>query len=138
MKIKTNDAEGRMLDYLVAKCEGLMERGSGPLGAPIARLTREGVVLNFSSSGKYFEPSEEWAQGGPIIAREGIATDALRECGVIVGWVAASEMLCEGSEGGYSRPVEFYGPTPLIAAMRCYVASKLGDELDIPDELTKG
>lgn len=29
-----------------------------------------------------------------------------------------------------------YGPTPLIAAMRCYVASKLGDEVDVPDEMT--
>jgi hypothetical protein len=28
-----------------------------------------------------------------------------------------------------------YGPTPLIAAMRCYVASKLGDEVEIPAEL---
>jgi hypothetical protein len=28
-----------------------------------------------------------------------------------------------------------YGPTPLIAAMRCYVASKLGDEVEVPDEL---
>jgi hypothetical protein len=25
-----------------------------------------------------------------------------------------------------------YGITPLIAAMRCYVASKLGDEVEIP------
>jgi len=24
------------------------------------------------------------------------------------------------------------GPTPLIAAMRCYVASKFGDEVDVP------
>jgi hypothetical protein len=27
------------------------------------------------------------------------------------------------------------GPTPLIAVMRCYVASKLGDTVDIPEEL---
>jgi hypothetical protein len=27
-------------------------------------------------------------------------------------------------------------PTPLIAAMRCYVASKLGDTVEIPEELT--
>jgi hypothetical protein len=27
------------------------------------------------------------------------------------------------------------GPTPLIAAMRCYVASKLGSTVDIPAEL---
>jgi hypothetical protein len=27
------------------------------------------------------------------------------------------------------------GPTPLIAAMRCYVASKMGDEIELPEEL---
>jgi len=27
------------------------------------------------------------------------------------------------------------GPTPLIAAMRCFVASKVGDEVEIPDIL---
>lgn len=27
------------------------------------------------------------------------------------------------------------GPTTLIAAMRCYVASKLGDEVEVPEEL---
>jgi hypothetical protein len=29
------------------------------------------------------------------------------------------------------------GPTPLVAAMRCYVASKLGDTVEIPDDLVK-
>lgn len=29
------------------------------------------------------------------------------------------------------------GPTPLISAMRCYVAFKLGDEVDVPDELCR-
>ena len=29
---------------------------------------------------------------------------------------------------------EYFGPTPLIAAMRCYVASVLGDEVEVPDE----
>jgi len=31
-----------------------------------------------------------------------------------------------------------YGDTPLIAAMRCYVASKLGNKVEIPTELTQG
>ena len=30
-----------------------------------------------------------------------------------------------------------YGPTPLIAAMRCFVVSKLGDEVNVPDDLNK-
>ena len=43
------------------------------------------------------------------------------------GWFASSD-------GG--RGEDYKGETPLIAAMRCYVASKLGDEIDLPKELT--
>jgi hypothetical protein len=43
-----------------------------------------------------------------------------------------------------SKPVETVkdapslkpAPPSLIAAMRCFVASKLGDEVEVPDELT--
>jgi hypothetical protein len=76
----------------------------------------------------YFEPevgpmepdySTDWSQGGPIIEREGIA------------------LLPEHEWCGYIDNIrsQKYGPTPLIAAMRCYVASKLGDIIDIPEEL---
>jgi hypothetical protein len=47
-------------------------------------------------------------------------------------WKASIE---GGTDAGIDLYVE-YGPTPLIAAMRCYVASKLGDEIDLPKELT--
>lgn len=64
-------------------------------------------------------PSTLWIQGGPIIEREKITTE----------WTGEDWM-------GYIRhDEEFFGPTPLIAAMRCYVASKLGDEVEIPEEL---
>ena len=61
--------------------------------------------------------STDWAQGGPLIEKECIA---LAFDGFPQGWVANQKI---------------YGPTPLIAAMRCYVASKLGDEVEIPEEL---
>ena len=64
--------------------------------------------------------STNWAQGGPIIERERIE---LEHDGFI--WWARIK-----ADEDYS------GPTPLIAAMRCYVASKLGDEVEIPEELT--
>ena len=35
----------------------------------------------------------------------------------------------------YDETIKAYGTTPLVAAMRCYVASKLGDEVDVPVEL---
>jgi hypothetical protein len=62
----------------------------------------------------------DWAQGGPIIERERIE---LEHDGFI--WWARIK-----------ADEEYSGPTPLIAAMRCYVASQLGDTIDIPNELT--
>ena len=79
------------------------------------------VALHGSCKGyAEHEYSTDWAQGGPIIERERLL---LRPYGL--SW--------ECSMGGDNW---FKGPTPLIAAMRCYVASKLGDEIEIPKELT--
>jgi hypothetical protein len=61
--------------------------------------------------------STNWAQGGPIIEREwkNISAVALR-------WCISDEAFHEGG--------------PLLQFwMRCYVASKLGDEVEIPEEL---
>jgi len=63
--------------------------------------------------------STDWSRGGPIIERERIG---IRDYGGNV-WAADD----------YIHAVVF-GPTPLIAAMRCYVASKLGDEVDVPND----
>ncbi len=64
--------------------------------------------------------STDWSRGGPIIEWEGIE-------------LRGKAPNCHASYPTYST---FHGPTPLIAAMRCYVASKLGDEIEIPQELT--
>ena len=66
-----------------------------------------------------FKPSTNWAQGGPIIERERIRLDPR---GV---WVAGHD----------SSNDEFSSPTPLVAAMRCFVASKLGEEVEVPDAI---
>lgn len=68
--------------------------------------------------------STDWSQGGPIIERERIAVKANG-----YGWWFARV----GGDFGQGEWVR--GDTPLIAAMRCYVASKLGNEIDVPDEL---
>ena len=109
MKVKTSEAKDQVLDYLVATCEG-MDKYFDP---------EDGCA--FDDEGCAYEPSCNWAQGGPIIEREGITvrryTDAL--------WDASMGRLDYVADG----------PTPLIAAMRCYVASKLGDEVEVPDEI---
>ena len=43
---------------------------------------------------------------------------------------------CEAHIHNYEGDWIQFGPTPLIAAMRALVQSKLGDEVDIPEELT--
>ena len=72
-----------------------------------------------------FQPSTDWVQGGPIIVREWISTTNGND-----EWLA--EIATDCADGYLSAS----GPTPLIAAMRCYVASKLGAEVEIPQELT--
>ncbi len=67
--------------------------------------------------------SADWAQGGAIIEREGISVWQFDD----VTWRAM---------GKDTVPDPIEGETPLIAAMRCYVANKLGDEVEIPSELT--
>ena len=71
--------------------------------------------------------STSWAQAGPIIEREGMQIYMVDHSfwGATMWW---------DDEHGASEFTQ-KGPTPLIAAMRCYVASKLGGEVDIPNEL---
>lgn len=69
----------------------------------------------------HFAYGTSWAQGGPIIERECID---IRFGGEDL-WEAAMD----------AQTLTAPGPTPLIAAMRCFVASRLGDEVEVPEEL---
>ncbi len=114
MKIKTADLIGDALDWAVCEAENRhlgMEQFS--FFAPV----EEGQPPN--------SPSTNWAQGGPIIDRERIW---LAECSG--AWSARPALNFDRVE----RP-EIWATTALIAAMRCYVVAKLGDEVDIPEEL---
>ena len=123
--MKTSELTGAALDWAVAKCEGAAEkwRSGAPFlwdGTPCIRMYGHDVD---------YTPSADWAHGGPIIEEERI--DLLCWEFHSTPWKASIE---GGTDAGVALYVE-YGPTPLIAAMRCYVASKLGDEVDVPEEL---
>ena len=114
--MKTIELTGAALDWAVAKCEGATEewRSGAPFfwdGVPCIRIGGHDVN---------YKPSTDWSQGGPIIAREGITLQQSpdRDC-----WMA------------HNNSPAFEGDAPLIAAMRCYVASRLGDEVETPSEL---
>jgi hypothetical protein len=69
----------------------------------------------------------KWEHGGPIIEREGIGFDQYADYPRWQAFTPAPEQP--------SGQAVCNGPTPLVAAMRCYVASKLGDDVDVPEEL---
>ena len=115
--IKVAEATQLQLNWLVAKVEGkdgvLHDDG----------ITR--CIVIAAPSGVYkgtYSPSINWAQGGPIIERE-------------------LDMLVKQDSGQWLASVPnpevawHLGPAPLITAMRCYVASKLGDEVEVPEGL---
>jgi len=118
MKVKVHEASDLVLDWMVAKCEGLKVSKLGP-GNKYGVWLVEGD--SWYEKRSPYHPSTDWAQGGPIIEREGISW----HCGNKTSWHAYA----------YGSAKNISGPTPLIAAMRCYVASKLGNEVEIPDEL---
>jgi len=105
MKVKVSEATPIQLDWMVEMVECDGAMYSGRAPRPF---------------------STDWAQGGSIIEREGIGLNKRNEHYLNEGFWQAS----------YWKRIEMYaGLTPLIAAMRCYVASRLGDEVEIPEEL---
>jgi hypothetical protein len=51
-------------------------------------------------------------------------------------WLESSkDTRCEAHLHNYLGDWVMFGHTPLVAAMRCYVASKLGDTVEVPEEI---
>ena len=120
--INVSQAEGPVLDWLVAKANNDLH----PVGN--VRVLDEKVFSieagDYERSDRWqqYNPSTDWSQGGPIIERENIA-------------------LYPHGDGTYEaevflNPKRGAGPTPLIAAMRCFVTSKLGETVEVPEELS--
>jgi len=128
--MKTSELTRAALVWAVAKCEG-WEAGKYMMSPDIRKDASGrviGIMVPSDRAYMWWKPSTDWAQGGPIIEREGMGVWMYQwnEQGEPeVGWYA------EDKDGDHVQK----GTTPLIAAMRCYVASKLGDEVDLPPNL---
>ena len=119
-RVKTAELTGAALDFAVSKADN----PPGQDGWGWWERDEQGFLFDPLNECRY-SPSTDWAQGGPIIERERISLAILGDtcyCGIR----HPDPMTCD-----YTGT----GPTPLIAAMRCFVASRLGDEVDVPQEL---
>ncbi len=116
MLIYTCELKNLALDWAVAKCEGWKYNDR--------KKVKEFQTQQITSAKHCY--SKVWSQGGPIIEREGICISCVD---TFAAWDARIYVPDE-------EPWQADGETPLIAAMRCYVASKLGDAVEIPEELS--
>ena len=118
MKTSTNTLTGLALNYAVAKAEKHQSRCEW-------MLEQKGHRAWQSYEQAWGNPIPDycgdWSAAGPIIEREGISW----HCGNKSSWHAYA----------YGSADNFNGTTPLIAAMRTYVTSKLGDTVEVPEEL---
>ena len=122
MLIKVSELTGAALAWAVAEADGTF---AGPYDKTFKVINGKlYLMLNGSVMVHPCEPQESWAQGGPIIEREKMA---IMLCESVGDWLA--------DLSGTDKVFTASGSTPLIAAMRCYVASKLGDTVEIPEEL---
>jgi len=132
--MKTSELIGPALDWAVAKCEELdFEIDAQLQNYPHIMQADKNVwgerccILRQECGGVRFQPSIDWAQAGPIIERERIELNVSMTSGK---WVARKHQPTLMHDNFRTE-----GKTYLIAAMRCYVSSKMGDEIEMPKEL---
>ena len=128
--IKVAEATGIVLDYLVAIARGasVVEKHHGDFQGFYVVLSNN----LFSKVGQGYSPSSHWNQGGPIIERECLDVHwNPGDADMAAFWIADTPLPKSPRD---CWPTGM-GPTPLIAAMRVFVASRLGNEVDVPEEL---
>jgi Protein of unknown function (DUF2591) len=128
---KVSELTGAALDWAVAKAKGWVDFPTDSVEKGLWwHLDRHTAPFGERVYKPYWTPSTDWAQGGPIIEETCASVffdikDASYEGHPDEPWFSEMDDI-----GGM-----WHGPTPLIAAMRCYVANKLGNEVEIPEEL---
>ncbi|PHM72325.1 phage protein NinX family protein [Xenorhabdus sp. KJ12.1] len=123
MKIKTSELTGRALDWAVAVAIGATEK-TLPSGRKWMKLSDSDYYV--SNHGLYnFDPSTDWAQCGQLIEKYDIYPSRFYECSEnnLKKYQAGTGLAC------------MRGETQKIAVCRAVVATELGREIDIPDEL---
>lgn len=121
MKLNTSELVDTELGWAVAIAKGIEFEFDTYVGSDECDPMPL-IIVN----GRQWTPSSTWSQGGPIIEQEQISV-----------WARGDEWAAESFIPNHQGHEET-GPTALIAAMRCYVASKLGNEVDVPEKFLGG
>lgn len=136
MKVQSSTLIGLLLDWAVAKSEGISVVAWYAKDREAYFVVLEEAFEDKEPTTVYGDPDDTYY---PSVLG-GLATDIIEREGISVGYDVE---LCQ-SEGRQfwatvlavdSGEGRIYGPTHRVAAMRCLVINKLGAEIDVPDEL---
>lgn len=123
--MKTSELTGAALDWVVSLV-------TNPEWTDEDRKCNTyGYVDTGNEDDEPYSPAYDWTQGGKIIELEQISV--INTHGPM--WGATTYPVHQVYQDRTEAHFQGVGPTPLIAAMRCYVTSKLGDEVELPAEL---
>lgn len=118
--MRVSNLQGELLAQWVARANGWpveVEDGDD-VDSPLYTRDEHGIPQSFTVHGYW--PHGNWVQGGPLIAAWIDTLDRADDHGT---YPVTADEPWYASAGRASA----IGPTPLIAAMRAYVASKFGD-----------
>ena len=119
IKTKVDDLTGAALDFAVASCEYV-----GTL--PFVVMADGLYDSSLEGGSNHYSPSTSWWLAGEILGKAKIAVEPDEGT---TGWLARRPFCSKVGED------VFDGPTPLVAALRCYVASVMGSEVMVPEIL---
>jgi hypothetical protein len=128
MKVKTAELSGVQLDYAVAMVTSTDVRIISPEGDDQWLISEPDNDESRYEGFICYSPSTDWSQCGPLIESHDLR---IISAGT-EGWQAGTRV---NSLGWNARYDDWFGSTPMVAICRAVVASKLGDTVDIPDEL---
>lgn len=118
MKVKVSKTKNKQLNWMVAKALGFVKISVWDDGIFVCKKH------SFEDS-LLWQPTVDPSQGYPIIEEELLSPTPLLDANcALIRWE------CYDWKG---KGEEFYGATALIAAMRTFVSSRLGDEVEIPE-----
>jgi hypothetical protein len=140
-----SELQGAELDAAVAIAEGWVPPGD-PFFPEWLKLNGKALDVNWPpvwlvsrevrAQYKFHPPefSQDWSHGGPIIEREQIGLEWFGDPtgDKFLGWIAAPNGSCIFRDGLSTNDPWSFGPSPLVAAMRAYLSSKYGEEMEVP------
>lgn len=142
VKVKTAELTGPALDWAVAQAVkpiGFVMRECDAMDPPwvlgiadipderkcrILEIKPEDIDIDELPLKGNWAPSRFWSQGGPLIEKHSVGFSLFND-----EWLACAD------ETNTGCGIAGSGPTHLIAVCRAIVATKLGDEVEVPQDL---